>query len=498
MSRRAQAALGGVLWLVAFLHSVARGADPHDESWFLRVVDRVAGGDALYGDVFFGSTPLAVWVGLGPVAVLGSEVVVMKAVAAAVAAGAALAAASAGRSLGLGARAAAVLAVLCVVLPGLRASVLYNPLAIALTLGALAALLRWEPPRGSRRPVVVAAGLAGLAFATKHNVGALALLAVAAGVLVIGGLAAARRTAAPAALAAAAGALVPFVPVALSGSLDRFVEYGVTAKGTYTERAGVSLLGEMERGLTAWLDVRDLPTFEDALLQAAFLALPVAAVALAVAARAARRDRRARLAVTGLFGAAIVANLYPRADAPHLRVALPVIFLALAVAWHDLVPEGLARRAGGATATALAVLLVFASIAEPPAKLVTRRAVLSDLPHLRGVLVTPHERDRLHAERRRLVAAGQEHASILALGSSAAYVQLLGGLESPTPYDYPLITALGHDGEAETAAAVRSGAIPAACITGSPPDLAAVRLERAVRESLRERADLGPCRLYAR
>ena len=51
------------LTLVGALYSFS-GVNTRDEAWFLQVVARVADGDVLYGDVFFGSTPLSVWLAL--------------------------------------------------------------------------------------------------------------------------------------------------------------------------------------------------------------------------------------------------------------------------------------------------------------------------------------------------------------------------------------------------------------------------------------------------
>jgi hypothetical protein len=491
-------ALGAGLTVIALAHGVMFGVGPHDESWFLRVVDRVADGDVLYRDVFFPSTPLAVWLALGPVALLGAELLVLKAIAAAVHAAAGLAVAGAARALGFTARTAVVLATLCVVVPGLRGSSVYSGLAIALTLGALAAILRWDPAGPSRRPLVAAGALAGLALATKHNVGGCAVLALAVAVPVLGGRAALRRAVPAAALATAAGALLPFVPVLITGGGPRLLEYAVTAKGTYADRAGVSYLDGIGNGVTAWADVRGSGTFEEALLQACFLALPLAALGLAIAiARAAGDDRR-RLIVVGLFGAAVVAVVYPRADSAHVGAAIPAIVLWLAIAWRDLLPRGVPRRSIAWAACALAALLGALALARPPARLIDGSTVLSDVPHFRAVLVSPEQRDRMRADRRDLRAAARRHRPILTLGSSAGYAQLLGELESPTPYDYPLVTALGKHGEEETARAVRDGAIRAACITPSDEGLAAERLEAAVRETLTHRTRLRLCTLYTR
>jgi hypothetical protein len=499
LTRRGWLGLTVALWLLAYVHSVTAGVGITDESWFLRVVDRVAAGDVLYRDVFFGSTPLAVWLAVGPVALLGSEMLVLKGVAALVVAGAGIAVAGCARSLGFGPRGAAAIAAFCVLVPGLRHSSVYNWLTVALTLATLAALLRWDPASPSRRALAAAGAFAGLAFATKHNVGALAVLALAAGIGVRGGRAALRHAIPPAAGAAFSTAVLALLPVLVAGGGPRLLEYAVTAKGTYVERGEVSFLDGVRSGAAAWLDIDGVRSLEDALLRAGFLVLPLAAAAIALAiARAGDPAYRGRLVTLVLFGAAIVANLYPRADAPHLAVTLPVIFLAVAVAARDLLGERPVRRAAAGAAGAVAGLLAVATFAQLPVWLAYGRVVLADVPHFRAMPVAPEARDRMRHERRQLMLAARREAPILTLGSHAAYVQLLGDLESATPYDYPLVTAFGHDGEQRTARAVREGRIRAACVTNSEDGLEAVRLEAAVRDVLRARGRVGICLLFTR
>ncbi len=74
LSARALAALGAALTFLALVMSVVTGVDDWDEMWFLQVASRVAGGEALYRDVFFGSTPLGVWLAAPAVELFGSEV----------------------------------------------------------------------------------------------------------------------------------------------------------------------------------------------------------------------------------------------------------------------------------------------------------------------------------------------------------------------------------------------------------------------------------------
>ena len=49
-----------------------------DSNWFLYLVDRVAHGDSLYLDRFYGVTPLAVWAGLPGVLLIGAQAAVVK------------------------------------------------------------------------------------------------------------------------------------------------------------------------------------------------------------------------------------------------------------------------------------------------------------------------------------------------------------------------------------------------------------------------------------
>ena len=66
-----------LLWLLAglifsgigFVSSWTRGVNITDESWFLQVLYRVSSGGVLYRDMFFGATPLSVYLTLIPVSI---------------------------------------------------------------------------------------------------------------------------------------------------------------------------------------------------------------------------------------------------------------------------------------------------------------------------------------------------------------------------------------------------------------------------------------------
>jgi hypothetical protein len=186
-------AAGIALFAVAGLWNLASGIRPTDETWFLQIVARVGGGEALYREVFFGTTPLAVWLAAGVTAVAGLEVGVTKALRVACFVGSALLAAQlVVRTTGRPALAVLLLgAGLLFAAPDAKA--LYSPLAELLLLATASLGVRAyrdvRADAGIERPGRwIAPGLtAGLCLATKHNAGAFVALALAAAAWFAGG-----------------------------------------------------------------------------------------------------------------------------------------------------------------------------------------------------------------------------------------------------------------------------------------------------------------------
>ena len=147
---------GAVLWSLG-------GLEPHDESWFVQVTDRVAGGETLYKDVAYGATPLAVYVALPLVWLFGAQILWVKALVVGCFVASLLLLVSIGRRIGAtNLELAAAGVALLVWSPPIRAA-LYQPLATTLLLAALAAMLAWRDSRatpdgrarrGARRPVL--------------------------------------------------------------------------------------------------------------------------------------------------------------------------------------------------------------------------------------------------------------------------------------------------------------------------------------------------------
>lgn len=483
LSARALAALAAVFALFAWLESAVGGFGYGDETWFLQVLDRVAGGDVLYRDVFFGSTPLTVWAGLPAVKLFGSELLVVKAeVAVAIGvlgAGVVKLALDAGIS-----RRGAILLAASVVCFGARFP--SSPYTWGAMAGAIWALVAADAFRRDPRQhlLLLAGAAAGLAAASKYTIGFLALLA-AAGLV-------ARRT--PRAMlpvgAAFAGVLaLAILPVLLTGGGERFLEYGFTAKGTYVDAGGLSYFETAEAGLHALWEAATSPSRET--LQPAATGLmvlaPVAAALVAVPAW-----RRGAPAVVLVLAVLALAGAFPRYEDRHLMTALAGPVLLIGVAAHLWLPHGWWRRAALLAATGWVAANAIGGV------LPQGGARPTDIAHLSGVFVpdTDAEQSRTRA---RALARAADAGPLFVVSGAAGLDYLLSGVENVTPYDYPYVTAFGKDGEAETAAQVRAGRFAAVCLDEEIDErLRPRRLERAIREAMTAGAALPGCRLFHR
>ncbi|MGH3041666.1 MAG: hypothetical protein ACRDNG_08015 [Gaiellaceae bacterium] len=498
--------------VVAGLESLS-GLSTRDEAWFLQVVARVASGDVLYRDIFFGATPLSVWVTLPFVALVGVQLALVKLVVVGAFAATLLLVVWTARLLGAGTLTGVVLAAAMLVFAPLPRVGLYQPLATVFLLACLAAALAWQVRLGEREPdprrerwLILAAGAAaGLAFSSKQNIGLYALAALL-GAVVLGAAGQRLRSSVVALGGFAACALLPLVPVAITGGLDRFAEYGLSNKGTYVERGGVSyfrgLLGSIgnarDRATAGegWRDaVYSVLPAQQVLL---FLLVPTVLVLLAfVWLRSAGAERR-RAGVVGLFLLAAVAALYPLADGAHVRFVAPVILLA---AWFALdgLAGGISGRGRRLAAIAIAVVLVPGAAvrtAWPVLRVVDQDARPSTLPHARWILIEP-ERELLIRRTGRSLARQATRGTVFLATPEAGFYYLESGVDNSTPYDYPLVTAFGRTGEAELAAEIERGEVDAVCMRYHVrPERIPWQLVAAVQTSMDGRRYLPACRIY--
>lgn len=494
LSRRTVLVALAALTALGLVHSLGSGFNGADEAWFLRVCERIADGDVLYRDVFYGATPLAPWLGAALVSLLGTELLVVKLLCAAALAGSAIAAACVLARLGAGRIPALALAVVIVVTPGLAGDSLYTTLSVTWAMASLAALLAWQQGRGTRA-LVLAGVCVGLCWATKQNLGTAGLGALAVSVVLFGGRLREVCLAVGCAVATIGASLVA---IGLTGGWSRFVEYGFTAKGTYLDRAGISVFDGVRSLATHSGELLRDPGVHRLEIVAAEAGYPMLAAAVIAIGVAWWIDvgRRREIAVVGLFLLVVATTLYPRADVPHVVPTLPASLLAVAVAAHVLVRAHAVRRALVVAAIGWAAAVAGSFMAVHGAGLADGSERLGSFAPLHGVVVGAPTLDDLRTQRARLRTLAKADRPVLMLGSGAALGQLLGDLPSPTPYDYPLVTAFGHDGQRRTADRVRAGDFGSACITPSYSGLEATLLEAAVRATFRRQRDIGYCRLY--
>ena len=483
--------VGAVFWSLG-------GLETHDESWFLQVTARVAGGESLYRDVFYATTPLAVYATLPFVWLLGAQALFVKLLVAGCFAASLFLLVAIGRriratNLEL---AAAGAALLVLALP-VRVA-LYQPLAAVLLLGCLAAALAWCDS-GSTRTLALAGALAGLSFATKQNVGVYAGAALLVAVLVTG-LGGRLRATAVVAGSFAGAVLLTLIPVAATGGLGGLWDYGFANRSNFVERAGISYRHGAE---LQWDAIRQagggLTGAATSAVRAyellAFVLVPVVLVALAVAWRRARGAERTRVVVVLAFTLASVATIYPRADIAHVSFAVPAVVVGALCAARVLVSEAHLRTA----AVVALVILAPAALARglgPVVQLAQDTTRLSDLPHTRGVAVEPAVENRLAGTADALAA---EPGPVFLATSEAGILYLVSGVENVTPFDYPLASAFGPDGEEELAADIESGRFAAVCMNfTADTDLVPRRLVEAIERSLVPGEDLGACRIYRR
>jgi hypothetical protein len=493
-----RAALPLVLGAIG-LGSAATSFNSWDEPWFLQVVARLRAGDVLYRDVSYGAGPLPVWLTEAVTYVTGLDVFAVNLVVAACFAASGVLTWAVLKRIGIGllGRLVGVGALVWVSAP--KGLTPYAPAAEVFLLATMGATLAWQ--RGRRYAGVLAGCTAGIAFACKQNVGILALLAFLA-VVVVQPLGRARARAACLALAGFAGAAaLALSPVAASGGLSHFADYGFLGKGAYVN-AGVDYLDTARGAGNTIIQIRSRGAAETAFLEVPVF-LPLVALLAFVALVVAARSRRATFAVpVATFGCASALTLYPRADAYHVFFAAPPLVILIVYTFHSWRPRLPARVtfAAAAIAAACVALAVVRSAAEPLRRTLSPVNNLSNVPHLRGAFTHSSWDDQvLEQARRFLKAARYVRSPIFVIEPEAGLDYLTTGLRDPTPFDYPIVTTFGRHGERGVINLLRSGSIEAVCLANAgpwPPKLAPARVDRWVRTRMVPGFYVGSCRLY--
>ena len=255
-----------------------------DTSWFLRVACRLAAGEVLYRDVFYGAGPIAPYLASLAARLSGGEMIAMRALQLLLFAGITILVLAILRRAKVDVRWQAPAFCALVAYAFQPAFSIYNLLSTVLLLACMGAALEWERTAQARW-LWLAGSFAGLEIGAKQNVAVLAAVAL--------GLPLLARRAWPALVRLAAGftaaAAVVGAGVWIWGYWPRFVDYGFTNKGKFLATglplsATVTMFLDGMRQAASW-------TYQLRLLHA-FLALGfgIACLALVAAARLARRQ----------------------------------------------------------------------------------------------------------------------------------------------------------------------------------------------------------------
>ena len=468
-----------------------------DESWFLQVVTRTVAGETLYRDVFFGSTPLAVWLA-GPFALAGGgKLLALRALLALIQLAALALAGRLAAQLRLPGRGGLLLAALLFTLQHFS---YYTPLAMMFLLACYSAALSWRATRAPRW-LALAAAAAALSAAAKYHVGLAACGALLLTVLGDSSLPVRSRLQ-RAALTCGLFAALTFLllaPVLLSDAAPALADYVFLNKTRYVQLAVERFLPavELRKQLAAAGSLPHLLDLLDLLFSSYLLLLltPLSLGVLAAAFRraAAREPDRAWPAL--FFTAAGLSLLFPHALFAHLLNAAPVLLLALAYAWGHLekAPVWLSRAA-----LAWVVCGWLWVGARPLAHiLMTSKWVRATLHPYTGMWMNREHAERFGATVARLQDAMRAGKRPLLITNDAGGLYLATGLRNPTPFDLPASTALGRRGEEHLIAAIAAGRFPVVCLNEDWPGGAAPRrLIAFLRRHRQPGADLGSCVLY--
>jgi hypothetical protein len=401
-----------------------------DECWQLVVVRRVAGGRRLYRGVFFGAGPWSVWVDRLVVRGGGERLLVLRRTEAV-----------------LGALLAVALTAWCY-----EAGV---PLAVALAATAGSALLAGTRTLDNRYGLWSRLGTAGAAASTllalQHGTGWLLpgglLLGVAllskysVGVALLPGLlltAVAASSGRPLVVAAVGvvTALAGYAVAGRGGVARPMVRRLLFNKPTYVTTGGSGFAAR-------WRATHDV-TFP---LTAVSAVVVVADLGRYVGSRG---DAPGTAATAGLALVAAAA-LYPRADDEHVRHAVP-LWTAPALAAAERLAEPLA--------VGLAVVVLVTGLVACGRTARTSLTGLGSGPFA-GVVTAPWDLDAMAAGAAQLRET--TGGTVFLLRPDAAVWYLVTGLRNPTPYDYPLASPFGRDGQRVLAANLTSGRVRYCC-----------------------------------
>jgi hypothetical protein len=445
-----------MLWLLAAAIFVARlaisivlGWNTTDEAWNLQVVQRCLSGETLYRDVYYGVTPLPMYISCLFCAIFGVQAIVLKALSAATFAGIFLATCDVLRRAGATMKPWSIAVLIALVPIAPYTAALYNDLSPLSILLLASAVLAWQAAPDIRRAAWVGI-LLGLCFAAKQNTGSYAALCVAAVVMFspVAPIAQRLRHLAAAAVASMIVTALFLLPIVLMGGWHDMMIQCFSNKSSYLQHAAVSFFDGFR---TLAESAASLPQRPAAITFFWSLIFPLAILAPAAYAVALVRKPTRGMITLLPFLLALAGNMYPRADIGHVARAFPAMLIALILA-APAFPKLLARSiaADGMSLAGIALILLLLAV---PWRMASRRYVFSTLPHTRGIMLRVEERDRLKFLASTIAA---QPRPLFILSTEAGALYLISDTKNPTRYDYPLVNAFPPGEQQRTIEAIHS------------------------------------------
>lgn len=506
--------LGGItLFAIGLAASIVQGVNTWDEAWFLQVVSRVAHGDILYRDVFFGVTPLSAYLMLPFIQLFGSEVVLVKAGMAVCYALTILLAARIVQQLGHKGISPylLILALAAYLLP--QPDSPYKAMAEVFLLLCFSLTLNWlqgadaaRPAGRSLRTLFAAGACAGACFLSNQWFGVLTLGALALTITINSRLARPEqgiglpRNLVLAGSGFASVLALLLLPVWISGGGPKFADYAFLNKRTYADVAGVSYFYQLGRILPFFASPT-ISNFVAAFRGVAYLLPPIVLVMLTVKSSLPRAEQARSAALLFFSGSAVLAAL-PRVDWYHFASAVPMLLIGL-VDGIGVVARPLPKSWTRLAWATISIGLLAAACVEAGSlrrNLGASGLSVSGLPHFWQGLFTASRFEAIRSYSNELKqAAGNQ--PLLILTPDAGFYYLVSGLRNPSPYDYPLVTAFGTNGEAELVGRLARHEIPLVCLNAlagtHTESLRPLILETYVETHLHRERDIGLCTLYS-
>jgi hypothetical protein len=184
--------------------------------------------------------------------------------------------------------------------------------------------------------------------------------------------------------------------------------------------------------------------------------------------------------VVTVFAATAFLGVFPRADLPHLAYAIPQLLISLIYSWN-LVKSNQVTWWVKPIQVSIVLWIGIGMgliLATSVAKIKSPENGVSRLPHFRKVLIKRHVINEIRTSALALSEASHRGERPFLLSPKAGFFYLVSGAKNPTPFDYPLVTAFGRDGEADVISSFARGSISSIWVD---PEISAIPRLRPMR-----------------